>query len=312
MGKRLELGYRLPMNAIKKKLMTLEHHCLETPYAQYRLPRKQYFQKLTESIEKNGQLVPVIVIPKAAQKWTLMDGHLRVKALKHLGQDLIQAEIWDCDVSEALLMLLKEHASSPLQIIEEALLLQVLYAQGLSHNDIALRLGRDKSWVGRRLSFLSVLPEPVIQAVLLGKVSLWVATRVLAPMARAIAYHAKQLLDYLLTENLSSREVQCFYDHYQRANLPERTKMLQDPGLFLKAQQFIDAEKASHKLRAGPEGEWQKQCGFILVALQRLIALNPNVFTTSLPLTEGKRLLKMARQLEKQFTLFSDGLKGVS
>jgi ParB family chromosome partitioning protein len=311
MGKKLELEYRLSMNAIKKELMTLEHHCLETPYVQCRLPRKQYLQKLTQSIEQNGQLVPVILVPKTTQKWILMDGHLRVKALKNLGQDLIQSEIWDCDVSEALLMLLKEHASSPLEIIEEALLLQTLCAQqGLSQNDIALRLGRDKSWVSRRLSFINVLPEPVIQAVLLGKVSLWVATRVLAPLARANAYHVQQLLDYLLKESLSTREVQCFYEYYQRANLPERTKMLQDPGLFLKAQQFIEAEKAIHKLRAGPEGEWEKQCGFVLIALQRLIALNPNVFTTHFPLTECKRLLKIADKLKKQFTVFSEGLGG--
>ena len=311
MGRKLELQYRLAMTAIKKELITLEHHCLEMPYAQCRLPRLQYLQKLTQSIEQNGQLVPVILVPKAHQKWILMDGHLRVKALKRLGQDLIQSEIWDCDVNEALLMLLKEQASSPLQIIEEALLLQALYAQqGLSQNDIALRLGRDKSWVNRRLSFLNVLPESVIQAVLLGKISLWVATRVLVPLARANAHHVKQLLDYLLKESLSSREVQCFYEYYQRANLPERTKMLQDPGLFLKAQQFIAAEKATHSLRAGPEGEWNKQCGFILIALKRLIALNPNVFTAHLSLTECERLLKMANQLKKKFTVFSEGLRG--
>ena len=298
------------MNVIQKKPMTTEYHCLEMPYMQLRSNRSRYLSRLTHSIERNGQLVPVILVPKTEQKWILIDGHLRVKALKRVGEDLIQSEVWDCSPTEALLSLLKERASSPLQPIEEALWLQEIYTQGgVSQNELAMRLGRDKSWVNRRLSLLGVLPEPVVQAVLKGRVSLWVASRILAPVARANAPHVERLLDYLLKETRSSRELQYFYEHYQHSNHPERTKMIQDPDLFFKAQKWLVSKKETQALNSGPEGQWEKQCGFILSALKKLIALYPSIFTASLPVSERHQLLKIFSQVKKRLTMFEKTLE---
>src|SRR5277367_5994078 len=147
-------------NAIKKTLMTVEHHCLDLAYAPIRLQQQGTLNKLIHSIEQHGQLVPVVIVAKAHQQWVLIDGYLRLKALQRLGQDTIVAEIWDCDVLQALLALLTEHQSRPWEAIEEALLLKELQTQHcLSQRIIAKRVGRDKSWVGRRLSLIEHLPD---------------------------------------------------------------------------------------------------------------------------------------------------------
>jgi len=301
------------MNAIKKEVMRIEHHCLETPYQQLRLSRGQDLQKLTHSIERNGQLLPVVLVPKVPKtegSWILMDGHLRVQALKRLGTDLIQSEIWDCSPIDALLRLLKERTGHVLEPIEEALWLREIYSQGqLSQNDIAMQLGRDKSWVNRRLTLLSVLPDPILQAMLKGQISLWVATRVLASLARANDTHAQALLKYLLKEPRSSREMQCFYEHYQQSNRPERSKMIQDPNLFFKAHEWALSKKKMDVLSAGPEGQWKQQCHFIFLALKKLIDLRPIVFSPGLPLSNRHQLLEPFNDIKKRLLVLEDSLK---
>lgn len=231
------------MNAINKSLITVEHHCLQMRYKNLRLHKRSAIEKLTTSIEQHGQLVPAVVVSEAENQWILIDGHLRVKALKRLGKDTVEAEVWQCNTTEALLMVLKNHAARSLEAFEEALLLYELHTQHtLSQNELATRVGRDKSWVCRRLSLLEFLPHSVLQAISKGTISLWIATRVLTPLARANNAHAEKLLTYLLNHFHSTRELHSFYMHYQKSNRPERTKMVDNPELFFKAQNLLSNE----------------------------------------------------------------------
>ena len=79
--------------------MTVEHHCLDTQYMHLRVHNYGEREKLASSIGKNGQLMPIIMIPSETQHWTLIDGHLRVQALKCLGSDTVTAELWQCDAT---------------------------------------------------------------------------------------------------------------------------------------------------------------------------------------------------------------------
>ena len=71
------------------------------------------------SPDANGQLMPVIVVPKtASNRYVLIDG-LRVCAMKKLKQDVIKAEIWSCSESDALLFLLTQQGQRTWEVLRK-------------------------------------------------------------------------------------------------------------------------------------------------------------------------------------------------
>lgn len=276
-GNILRAVYKWVMS--KNPILTLEHHCLEMRYAHLRVQSRQILEKLSLSIERHGQLHPVTIIPEAANQWVLIDGYHRIKALKRLGKDTVEAEAWDCGTQEALIMMLKRNSGRTCGVFEEALLLHELYSQhGLCQNVLASRTGRDQSWISRRLSLVGHLPCSILKALSEGSISLWVCERVLAPMARAIPEHAQCLLEHLLKHPHKTREVQLFYEHYQKSNHQARTRMLDNPELFFKAQRLLATQKKASLLRKGPEGQWRLQCRDLVTALSALKEIAPAVF----------------------------------
>jgi ParB family transcriptional regulator, chromosome partitioning protein len=294
-------------NTIKKTPITVEQHCLDLAYAPIRLYQRTTLNKLVTSIEQHGQLVPVVIVERSPQQWVLVDGYLRLKALERLGKDTIAAEVWDCDLLQALLRLLAEYQSHPFEALEEALLIRELQTQyGLSQYAISERIGRDKSWVCRRLSLIEHVPDFILKPVLNGMLSLWAAQRILIPLARANTTHAEKLLQYLLKNHTSTRELQSFYDYYQGAHSQERSKMVNEPGLFFKAQKLLRITKEGKNLRLGPEGRWQAILALMTSQLKQLIELAPQTFYPHQALHEHQWLLTMFHQTKSQFDLLTE------
>ena len=102
------------------------------------------------------------------------------------------AEIWFCNEAEALVQVLMKTQERQWDALEQAYMIKELQERHhLSQDRIAALMGKDKSWVSRRVSLLHVLPDEILQMVRTGHVSIWAATRVLAPLARANPDHAK-------------------------------------------------------------------------------------------------------------------------
>ncbi len=287
---------------INKKLLTVEHHCLNLQYAHLRFHTAAARERLVNSIEQNGQLMPVIVVRDPQDKWIVIDGYLRVQALERLGKDTIIGEVWQCDVAEALLMVLKSHSGRILETFEEALLLKELHTQhGISQMDLSRRAGRDQSWVSRRLSLIEFLPDNILQAISNGKISIWVASRVMAPMARAIPEHSQTLLNYLLKNTQRTRDMNTFYKHYQRSNIKERTNMINNPELFFKAKKITDANKQAAILKDGPEGKWRYKIALTISLLSELSLLAPIIFYQNQQEIETQELLQKFNKAKIQF-----------
>lgn len=295
-----------------KNVMVIEHHCLQMGYSHLRTHNPKDLEKLITSIECYGQLVPIVVVPEKKQ-WILIDGYQRVKALKRLGKDTVEAEVWHCALTEALLTLLKSHSSSPSGILEEALLLHELYTQhSLSQQTLAMRIGHDQSWVSRRLALVEYLPDSVLEVLSKGNLSVWTGARILAPMARAIPDHAERFLTYLLNHSHSTREVHSFYDHYQKSTHPTRAKMVEHPDLFFKAQRVLETEKETIALKNGPIGKWRVQCQALIALLSELTLLAPSIFFRQTreesrgPLQEFKRATSKVDELNKTIQRLTD------
>jgi ParB family transcriptional regulator, chromosome partitioning protein len=242
--------------------LDLDLHRLDLRFAGSRLVEPQAVARIAQSIERCGQIVPCIVVAvpggasTGADPRVLIDGYRRVAALRRLGRDTARVEQWTCELTEALLGVLARTQDRRFASIEEALLLrELVQGQGLSQHDLARCSGRDVSWVSRRLALLSALPDAALAAVRAGKLSSWAANRIVVPLARANTEHADRLLAVLAVAPLSTRELQCWFEHYERAARPVRERMVNDPRLFLDARRATDERRAGKRLRAGPEGE---------------------------------------------------------
>jgi len=253
------------------ELTHLEINQLDLRYAHTRIKRPEALLPLMRSLEKWGQRRPVSVVRSDSSSHVLVDGYLRVEALRRCGKDTVLAEVWLCGEMEALLQVLMREQERRWEALEEASLIRELHDRHeLSQESIASLLGKDKSWVCRRLSLLSALPEEILDAVRSGELSPWAAGRILAPLARANPKHAKALSQ----SHLSTREMEELFRHYQKANRKERERMVLDPVLFLKALRAREEEGRIHSLKDGPEGRWlrdMKVAGHILVRLAKAL-----------------------------------------
>jgi ParB family chromosome partitioning protein len=206
-------------------MQEIELHRLILGYAQSRLRKPKELHRMMYSIERFGQISPVVAVPGQGDQLILIEGYLRVEALRRLGRDTVFAEIWPCKEDEALIRVLAGTQQRHFDAIEQATLIKQLQCRfHCSLSDIARRIGRDLSWVSRRVSLIEALSEDLLDAVLKGRISTWTASRILAPLARANAGHAEALSRCLLAEPLGTRDVAEFYRHYQKANAHKRQK----------------------------------------------------------------------------------------
>jgi transcriptional regulator with XRE-family HTH domain len=250
------------MTPLHGHCLDLDLHRLDLRFAASRLVEPHAVARLAESIERCGQIVPCIVVAApgdeggGAAALVLIDGYRRVAALRRLGRDTAGVEQWFCDLTQALLGVLARAQDRPFASIEQALLLrELVQGQGLSQHDVAQRCGRDVSWVSRRLQLLSGLPDAALAAVRGGRLSSWAANRVVVPLARASAEHAERLLATLAGMPLTTRELRCWFEHYQQAPRTARERMVSQPRLFIDTLRANEARRVGERLRDGPEGE---------------------------------------------------------
>ena len=149
-----------------ENVLRLDLHLLIPRFAQLRLRDPERLARLTRSMRQHGQLMPVVVVPDALDppRWVLVDGYRRLEALREIGEDLVWVDAWDRSVDEALLLCLARGPERGWEAIEEAALLQELSGR-YSLRELAQRIGRDVSWVSRRLNLFKALPEQLLEAV---------------------------------------------------------------------------------------------------------------------------------------------------
>jgi ParB family transcriptional regulator, chromosome partitioning protein len=272
-------------------VLRLDLHALIPRFAALRLHDPSRLAQLVASIEQRGQLMPVVAVPEADgdRHWVLIDGYRRREALQRLGADRIWVDVWERSVDEALLAALARGPERAWEAIEEAALIAELSSRH-SLQAIARELGRDVSWVSRRLSLIKALPEDLLDQVRKGRISLWAATRILSPLARANSEHARILLAQLAHQPLSTRELGRLYEQYRQASKVQRRRLVENPALFLQALDSRAQASADKRLAAGPEGAWYKDLRVVGSLLERLLGQVPTLFGPTQVAAERERL----------------------
>ena len=296
-----------------ENVLHLEFHQLLTQFASLRVHEPRRLQKLARSIERQGQLMPGVAVPADEQevRWILIDGYRRWEALRQLGRDHIWVDVWTRSVDEALLLCLGRGPERAWQAIEEAALIEEL-SRRHSLRAIATAMARDISWVSRRLNLFQALPEDLLTAVRQGKISLWAASRILAPLARANTDHARTLLAQLEQQPLSTRQLKRLYTHYRQSNQVQRARLVQSPGLFFQALETQADTTEAKRLAAGPEGAWYKDLTVVSQILKRLRRQVPTLFTADQVPEERTRLQQAFAPIKRAFEQLEQALEAAS
>ena len=269
--------------AVHTAAIELDLHRLELRFASMRIVDALAVQRLADSIEAYGQRVSCIAAGEVAgvaagvtseaavTSLVLIDGYRRVAALRRLGRDTARVDCWQCPVSQALAQLLARSGSRAFTPIEEAMLLRDLIdAHGLTQREAARDCARDVSWVQRRLLLLNELPEEVLAAVRAAQISVWAATRVFVPLARANKAHANRLLANLQAQHMSTRELRIWFEHYRGAQCQLRERMVDHPSLFINSIGERERDHVAQRLRDGPERDVARELGHLSSQLERV------------------------------------------
>lgn len=144
-------------------------------------PRQQFdpgrLQELTRAIQSQGVVEPLVVRPASGQsdggaRYELIAGERRLRAARNASLAVVPVVVRELDDRAALEMSLVENlAREDLNPVEEARAFSRLGSEfGLSHDEIAARIGKSRPYVSNTVRLLD-LPEPVVEMIAGGQLS---------------------------------------------------------------------------------------------------------------------------------------------
>jgi ParB family transcriptional regulator, chromosome partitioning protein len=228
--------------------MKLEFHQLDRRHEHLRVRNAQRQRQLLASLATSGQQTPIIVVAVSDQpdRYLVIDGYKRIAALEQLGRDTVEAVIWPLNEVRALVLDRSLHWSERESALEEGWLLAELeqrFSYGLE--ELARQFDRSVSWVSRRLALVELLPDSVQQQVRTGEISAQVAMKYLVPVARGSLEDCQQMAAAFARHKLSSRQAGQLYAAWREASPQIRSRLLEQPQLFLKVQREAEPAAAS-------------------------------------------------------------------
>ena len=225
--------------------MKLEFHQLNRRYEHLRVRRADEQRRLMASLAASGQQMPIVVVAVSDKPdgYLVIDGYKRIAALEQLGRDTIEVVIWPMGESDALLLERSMRLSQRDTALEEGWLLQELHERfGYSLDDLARRFDRSVSWVSRRLALVELLPQTIQQNVRMGEIPAHVAMKYLVPAARANIEDCQRMAEAFRAHRFTSRQAGELYTAWRNASPQIRQRILENPELFLKAQQQVEPQ----------------------------------------------------------------------
>ncbi|MFQ6672085.1 MAG: ParB/RepB/Spo0J family partition protein [Candidatus Tectimicrobiota bacterium] len=187
-------------------------------------------EELAASIRLHGMIQPIVVRPQADGSYELMAGERRLLAARRAGLDRVPALVRQADDGEALEVALVENLlREDLNPIEEARAFSILIeAYGFSQEQVADRVGRDRSTVANTLRLLTLPPE-VQEVIAQGALSEGHARAVLMLADPA---DQKALAGAIQEEGLSVRAAEA---RARRLRRPRAERPRREPDVFTQA-----------------------------------------------------------------------------
>jgi len=184
---------------------------IDRRYGVLRLAAPPLLRQLRGSVQREGIRHPIVVsCAVEGERWVLVDGFKRVRVAEDLGLQEVWAQVVKLDGTQAKAAIVKCNQARPgLCEIEEAWIVRSLIReQGLKQAQVGDLLGRDKSWVCRRLRLAEVLDPALQDDVRLGLLSA-TAAREISRLPRGNQLRAAEAVrDHQLTSRQSAQLIE--------------------------------------------------------------------------------------------------------
>jgi ParB family chromosome partitioning protein len=279
--------------------MQVELSELELRYAGLRVRDAARAARMRSSLAADGQqsAVTVIAAAESMRRYVLIDGYLRVAALRALGGDVASAVCVELSEADALIMAHHLDESGRRSALEDGWLLdELMQRHGLKQDELSKRLSRSRSWVCRRLALVLVLPDVAQRAVRDGSMSAQAAMKYLVPLSRDKRAACERIVIHLGREPVTEREVQRLYTSWRTADAALRERIEQHPRLFLQADEATrDEPKSDTELLVS---DLNKISGVCFRARQRL--------TEGLVERKRRRLRMAFREAQRAFATLTE------
>ena len=173
---------------------------------------------LADSIREVGVLQPVLVRPTGDDEYELIAGERRWRAARRVGLQTIPALVRETDDAAALEQALVEnlHRDSLNPLEEAAAYQQLIEDFGLTHDDVASRVGRSRATVTNTLRLMQ-LPPAIQKLVQDGRITMGHARALLGSPDRSFQ---ELLAKRIVAEDLSVRVVEDAVREHQGAAAP--------------------------------------------------------------------------------------------
>jgi len=209
---------------------------IDRRYGELRLAAPPLLRQLRGSVQREGIRHPVVVsCAVEGERRVLLDGFKRVRVAEELGLKEIWAQVVQLDATQAKAAILKCNQAQPgLCEIEEAWIVRSLIReQGLRQAQVGELLGRDKSWVCRRLRLAEALDPALQDDVRLGLLSA-TAARELSRLPRGNQVRAAEAVrEHQLTSRQSAQLTERLLETADPVAVRE---VLSDPLRYLSAE----------------------------------------------------------------------------
>ena len=188
-------------------------------------PRRHFdevhIEELAESIRSKGVLLPLIV-RRETEGYVLVAGERRWRAAQKAGLRELPVMVREVTEKEAFEIALIENIQrEDLNPIEEAEAYKRLIEEhGLTQEELAARVGKDRSTVANALRLLR-LPEVIKQAIVAGQLSMGHAR---ALLAIADEGDLRKAAARVMAENLSVRAAEALVQRLKSKRLPRKAR----------------------------------------------------------------------------------------
>jgi len=220
---------------------------LPSPFQPRRNFSEESLAELAASIKSRGLLQPLLVREIAPGTYELVAGERRLRAAKMAGLSEVPVLVKHFSDEEALSVALIENLQrEDLNPLEEAEGYRRLIDEfGLSQEEIARRVGKDRSTVANALRLLR-LPEEVKEDLYEGRLSAGHARALLALEDEGLILEARKVI---LKRGLSVRETEKLVKKLKEGEKRPRKKKEPDPDLEALAQEISEILGAKTQIK---------------------------------------------------------------
>lgn len=197
-------------------------------YGGLRLVNPRAEKQMRDSLQRYGQMSPVVVCRAACGGHELVDGFKRLRSARRLSDlHTLRARVLDVGAraAKAAVLCLNWISRSVIDL-EEGWVVHALCRQdGLTQAEAGRLLGRDQSWISRRLSLVERLTDEVQSQLRLGLISGAVGRE----LARVPRGAQQRVLEAVTRHGLGSRDVSSLVQLHAESNPEQRERLLSSP-----------------------------------------------------------------------------------